>query len=412
MKILTFIGEAALRILALISIVMILAYVYFLIFVDETTIGVNNVGDQLALDVKAEADLTEEEKDEYAERWFMEANYYSNANNNGIELQELKMNYFMSPRLLQEDYRASGLQATSNCFDAELLELGKKVPFYYYQYDTVNGISYDGSSTLDSQSGQGVSTSLKPNTEYIIKIDNRPFTINLDATYETGWWIFKETKNYNFSHVFMDVMKAIETNSAGYGDYYVTLDLSNYFSIKEMDENGQFKADNVTDIIKNYAVLKFHYDENGAIYSNQSMFGKIENNSKYDKTTVEYWSGKMVYSLTEKDFSYRYVEYRDGYFISLSNEVKAIFDDMTNFELNIDIDLNSLYLQKSDKKILGFDFNALSGLDIKTLTITGKATDFMILDNAFSDATLKTLRHSSGINFLGEFGIEFEEVIL
>ena len=68
---------------------------------------------------------------------------------------------------------------------------------------------------------------------------------------------------YNYLNVFADCMQAIRSNSAGYGDYYITVDLSEYFTIRELDEHGKYKQDDVTDIIKNYSVLKFHYDENG-----------------------------------------------------------------------------------------------------------------------------------------------------
>ena len=97
-------------------------------------------------------------------------------------------------------------------------------------------------------------------------------------------------------------MQAVKTNSAGYGDYYITVDLSSLFSIKEFDtETGKYKADNVTDIIKTYSVLKFHYDENGARSSQQSIFGIIDNNSKYDltqdKVDTTYWQERMTYNL-------------------------------------------------------------------------------------------------------------------
>lgn len=60
--------------------------------------------------------------------------------------------------------------------------------------------------------------------------------------------------------------------NALYGDYYITVDLSEYFTIRAFDtESGKFKEDDVTDIIKNYSVLKFHYDENGARNSSQSL---------------------------------------------------------------------------------------------------------------------------------------------
>ncbi len=395
MRIFKIIASVSLQVLALLSVLVSLVYVYFLIFVDTTSIGVNNIGDQLGIDVKAEKDLTEEEKNELDERWFMEANYYSNSKNNGIGLMELKYNYFMSPKLLQSDYRASGMQVTSN---ADI-----------YYYDTVNGISYSGYSGTQTKS---VATILNRDAELIIKIDNRPFTIQLTGEYKSGWWIFKKTTEYTYTDVFLSVMDAIESNSAGYGDYYITLDLSYFFSIKEMDENGNFKKDDVTDIIKNYAVLKFHYDENGAIYSNQSMFGKIENSSKYDKATVSFWAGKTVYTLTEKDFHYRYADGQGGYYMSMPNELKLYFSDMSKFELNFDINLNSPYFKEKNINVLGFDFNAFRGFDIDTLTITGNCSSFKVLDGAFTNTKLNTLKRSSSINFDGDFGIEFEEVIL
>ena len=404
------IGGVALHLLAIISVFIIIAYAMFIIFVDPETIGVNNVGDQLALDIVKSDDLTEEEKNEFEERWFMEANYYSNAKGNGLELRELKYNYFMSPKLLQSDYRASGMQTANKSkesYPAEYDYLLAHNSFYYY--DTVDGISYSGYSGGQNKS---VQTILNRDAELIIKIDNRPFVIQLTGKYETGWWIFKSSTEYTYHDVFDSVFKAIKTNSAGYGDYYITLDLSYYFSIYELNEKGQVLKDDVTDIIKNYAVLKFHYDENGAVYSNQSMFGKIENNSKYDKESVNYWSSNMVYTLTEKDFHYRYVEEHGGYYLSIPNNLKVLFAELSKHELNVELNLNSLYLQEKDIPVIGIDFNGLSGLNIDTLTITGKPTTFKILDGAFSGSTLKTLRHSKDIEFSGDFGIDYLEVIV
>ena len=54
-------GSFALQLLALISVFIIISYAIFIIFVDPETIGVNNVGDQLALDIVKSEDLTEEE---------------------------------------------------------------------------------------------------------------------------------------------------------------------------------------------------------------------------------------------------------------------------------------------------------------------------------------------------------------
>ena len=161
-----------------------------------------------------------------------------------------------------------------------------------------------------------------------------------------------------------------------YGDYYITLDLSQYFSIREYDgTNGKFKADDVTDIIKNYAVLKFHYDENGARNSTQSIFGSIECNPKYDTSDehidTTYWQERMTYTLTDTSklngaelFSYRYSEIYGGYFLSLSMDGKKLFSDMPRAKVNIMLDLNSDYLTAKEINIVGLDYNAFDGLEI------------------------------------------------
>lgn len=400
MKVLKTIGSVSLYVLAILSAIIIIVYGFYSYFVDSTTIGTNNIGDQIGLDVKAEADLTDSEKNELEERWFMEANLYSNEKDNGLFLYELNFNYFTSYKLLEADYRASGIQlAYDKTLEGNFVT---NLVSSFYCYDTVDHISYSGYYGH----GDGVSTVLTPDTQLIIKIDNRPFTIQLTGTYEKHVFLWKyKTVSYSYLDVFYSVLQAIQSNSAGPGDYYITLNLSDFFTIREMDENGQFKADNVTDIIQNYAVLKFHYDTNGANYSNQSLFKTIACNSKYDKTEVSYWSGKMVYTLTSEDLQYRYDDKQFGYYISIPNDLKLLFSDTENYELNIDLNLNG-------KKVLGFDYSGFTDLDIETITITGSNCTLKVCDGAFTRTNLKTLKHSSGITFMGDFGIEFKEILI
>lgn len=407
MKVLKTIGSVSLYILAILSVIIMIVYGFYSYFVDSTTIGTNNIGDQIAVDVKAEADLTDSEKKELEERWFMEANLYSNEKDNGLFLYELNFNYFTSHKLLEADYRSTGIQlAYDTTVEGNFVE---NLVNSFYLYDTVDHISYAGYSNNGNSS---VGTKLTRDEQFIIKIDNRPFTVQLTGTYtiENYFLFWDKTVELTYLNLFVDVLNAVKSNSAGTGDYYVTLNLSNYFTIREMDENGQYKADNVTDIIKNYAVLKFHYDDNGANYSNQSLFKTIASNSKYDKTDVEFWSGKMVYTLSAEDFQYRYDESQKGYYISIPNELKLLFSDMENYELNFSINLNSNYLK--DKTVLGFDYNGFTDLNIETTTITGSSCSLKICDGAFTGTKLKTLKHGSGITFDGDFGIEFKEIVI
>lgn len=97
------VGNCCLVFLAILGAVVSIALGYYHFFVKEITIGVNYIDNQVGLDIVDiinSEDLTEEEKDEMQDRYFLEVNYYSNDNNNGIMLQELKINYFTDFNLL------------------------------------------------------------------------------------------------------------------------------------------------------------------------------------------------------------------------------------------------------------------------------------------------------------------------
>lgn len=417
MKVFKNVGNIALCFLAILSVLITVAYGFYSYFVDDITIGVNNISDQIAIDVKAVEDMSDEEILQYEERWFMEANYYSNKNNNGIELQELNFNYFASHKLEESDYRATGMQYIGDySYNSENLwsdfEIQNMVSEGFTYYDTVDGISFNG--YIGDYASIG--TLLNRNTELIIKIDNRPFTIQLTGTEKHGWdglWgLFQTTEYYEYGTVFECVMKAIETNSAGYGDYYLTLDLSRFFSIREMTADGKFVKDNVADVIKNYAVIKFHYDENGASRSSQSMFGQIKCNKVFDTEKIDYWQERMVYTLTEEDLTYRYSESYGGYFVSLDAETKKLFDSMPTTKLLLDFDFTSLWCENKGYNVIGFDYNAFSGFYIDTLTVKSAPTTLYVKDSAFDDATVKTLKHSAGITWDGLTDIGWEVVVL
>ena len=109
MKTLKVIGNCCFVFLAIIGLCVSLAYGYYHFFVKDITVGTNYIDNQIALDIVASDDLTEEQKNEFEERYFMEANFFSNAKNNGIALQELKFNYFTDYSLSSNAYRSTGM---------------------------------------------------------------------------------------------------------------------------------------------------------------------------------------------------------------------------------------------------------------------------------------------------------------
>ena len=424
MKVLKIIGNCSFVFLAIIGLLVSIAFGYYHFFVHDVTVGTNYIDNQIALDIVNSDDLTDEQKNEYEDRYFLEANFYSNSKNNGIVLQELRLNYFTDYSLLSTAYRSTGMQFLGDLKQEDLTlvetteeEANQNEPKGFSYYDTTNGISWDGNK---------LRTQMNRESCFTIKIDNRPFQIQLNktfewTTYQRQWWTLwiwnKPTTHvimYNYLNVFADCMQAIRTNSAGYGDYYITVDLSEYFTIRELDESGKYKQDDVTDIIKNYSVLKFHYDENGARNSTQSMFKCIDCNPSYDvedkNIDTTYWQERMVYNLTDKDFVYRYSKVYDGYFISLSVDTKTLFANMPRAKVNVNIATTF-----EDKKIVGIDYNGFENFEIDTLTITGENQTFYILDKGLYNTKIQTLKRSKEISIdfaQNSINSEYTEVIL
>ena len=429
MKILKIIGNCCLVFLAIVGVLVSLGYLYVHFFVTDTTTGTNYVDNQIGLDIVKDEDLSEEEINLYEDRYFMEANFFSNAKGNGVALQELKFNYFTDYKLNSNAYRSTGMQFLGDIKPSDLVleettekEVTQNEPRGFCYYDTTNGIDWDG---------QKLRTQLNRESTFVIKIDNRPFQIQLTGTYEWSEWYghwytlgipieHKCVLYYTYLNVFVDCMQAIRTNSAGYGDYYITVDLSDYFTIREYDPNtGKYKEDNVTDIIKNYAVLKFHYDENGARNSTQSLFNCIDCNPSYDISDnvidTEYWQEMMVYTLTEKDFVYRNSETYGGSFMSLSLDMKKLFTEMPRAKVNISIDLQSQYFVDKNITLVGIDYNGFENFEIDTLTIKGQSQKFYLLEKALFDSKLKTLKYSSGIELdisANAINNEYKEVVV
>ena len=403
MKALKVIGNCCLVFLAVVGMILTIIFGYYHFFVKDQTVGVNNIGDQLGVDLIEKADdLTPEQIDVYEERWFMEASFYSNAKNNGIELQELNFNYFTNYHITSQDYRSTGMQYLGNYKHHDVTvksesELNNYVFKDFYYYDTTDGISFNGYYGNNAS----VNVLLKRKTSFTIKIDKRPFEIQLDKYWSKkhGWWIFGYTEYhyYTYSELFESVMNAIKSNSGGYGDYYITLDVSDFFTVREYDSNGKLKTDDVTDIIKNYAVLKFHYYENGARNSTQSLFKCIACNPSYDVVEEEidttYWQERMLYTLDNSNLSYRYSSVYDGYFVSVDMDLKKLFEGMPRAKVNVNIDLT-----KTDKKIVGIDYNGFENFEIDTLTLTGNSRTLYILEKALYNTKLQTLKHSRSIS--------------
>ncbi|MEG1499921.1 MAG: hypothetical protein RR400_02530 [Clostridia bacterium] len=413
--------------LACFAVIIDCLYVYEKYINKDIKTGINYIDDQLGLDITNAKDLTEEKKSEFEERYFMTANYYDNSKKNGVELQELRYDYFTDWSLLSTSYRSTGMQFLGN-FQSYNVDVANKkeadtsVDYDFYYYDTTNGISWSGANNNKGTIG----TELNRETALIIKIGGKPYSIQLTGQYDfyknfLGIFPMKYTTVFDYGSVFDCVFRAIKSNSASYGDYYITVDLSKYFTIREYDIAAKkFKIDDVTDVIKNYSVLKFHYDANGAVASKQSIFGSIECNPNFDKNELNvdttYWQEKVNYTLTEQDLLYRYSEAYQGYLVAPSIETKNLFKKMERAKVKIEIDLDSKFLKENKKNIVGFDYNAFENFSLDTVKITSvKVKTFYFLEKSLFNTNLKYLEGTKFLTFefvTNSTSNEFSEVIL
>jgi len=102
MKVLKIIGKISFCLLCAISFVIGILNIHFVYFVENTTTGTNYIDDQSPVDIediKEAGKLSEEEILQYENRKLFEVNYYSNEAENGILLQEMKLNFFTDTTL-------------------------------------------------------------------------------------------------------------------------------------------------------------------------------------------------------------------------------------------------------------------------------------------------------------------------
>lgn len=415
-------------VLASIGVCVTVALGFFMIFNDNKTLGINFIDNQNGKDFVSEIidgnTADNEILKQFEKRSFFEARLYDNSNGNGIMLQELKMNYFSSPNLKMADYYSSGMQYKDLTKPYEFSwDVSKKVNMFTTQ--TINNAKVDEFKQLSDfniySTVAGLSanwgksqTPLDRDTYYIVQIDDDAYRIKLQGQFDTRYdsrkwykpWTWDDRGgdlyNYSFANVFADIMHGIKSNNLGTGTHFAVLDMSDYFTIVEKYIPGSTGGDWVpqkADIVKNYVAIKFYYSNNGAVRSSQSMFGIINDDSRYNidesRYDTTYWQERVKYNLTNKDLDLRYSSIYNGYFVSLSQDMKTLFKSMPRAEVTISI--NMTY---NDKKIIGLDFNAFKDYRFKTLAINGSG-DFYLMTDCLLNSHVETVKTNNLITLQG-----------
>lgn len=130
MKVLKNIANICLIVLVVLSILMSGMYLYYhyAIKPNHTIVGTNYIGDQTPTDLVEVADkLSEEKRLELENRVLFNVNYYSNDKGNGLEIQELRLDYFTDSSLSTNSIRSTGMQYIGDITEKEFsISFGSK----------------------------------------------------------------------------------------------------------------------------------------------------------------------------------------------------------------------------------------------------------------------------------------------
>lgn len=327
----------------------------------------------------------------------IEANYYSNRNDNGYEVIELLFNCYSG--ISKQAIYSRGFQLVIN-------EDGTKL-YQYNRYDGVNfetGHEYEWGDIM------------------VIDINGTTYGVALDGTYTittknfslgkavwhtisglfTGWNYEENAYNYDtntYEYTFEDLLikvgQILKSSSNGTGDSVISLvDLGDFLHIYDIDENGQVSGEPVGNrtLTNSYFTMQTHYDNRGMVWAKQSMFQSVAGDSQFNISgiadNVDYWKVTSEVRLTEQDFVARYLTSENGYYYALSTEKINELKNFENIEINVDFNISNF----EEVNVLGLDYYALYGLKIKTLIISSLTQrDFKLLVGSLKDTGLTSI---------------------
>lgn len=221
-------------------------------------------------------------------------NYYANEDNSGVEMYELKLNYYTDYKF--QDIYSLGIQIVNPGnmnFNARLDKIDDGFfgePWvdcnYYFTYhvdfsktkisyyNTDDGVSFNSTETFNSR---GV--------PYIINIEDKPYAFDFEKANKelqgSNIWGKKSYINVssNFDYFLYKIYDSTKSITDGDGIYYnLKLELSDVFNLYEYnDTTGKFDKLSTFGYDVNYISFKVNYHKRGAMTHDDSLFDQIGN---------------------------------------------------------------------------------------------------------------------------------------
>lgn len=339
----------------------------------------------------------------------IEASYFANKNNKGYEVVELLFNTYSG--IDKQAIYSRGFQLVYNNPDGS--------PNLYY-YDKYDGVSFETGHEYTF------------GDKMIVDIDGETYAIALDGTYTTTGYELNPVKTttafltfglstfiwnpiesysyeeqYTFEDLLVKIGSIIRSSSNGIGDSIIPLvDLGDFLHIYEINDKGVISSEPVSQgtLANSYFTMDTDYDNRGMTWSKQSMFKSVAYDSQYNISgltdATDFWKATSQIELSESDFIPR--SSSSGYY---SLNVDKVSEINKYKEVDVVINFNIDNIQNID--VLGLDYFALYGIDVKELNIySSENCSFELLKDSISNSDISittknvTLINNSGVSYV------------
>ena len=337
------------------------------------------------------------------ERYFMEIEYWENADGNGKEVFEFTFNAYADINM--QTVTGKGIQFVSGETRQGLKDLVGKCASADDVLGVVRGwdtYAYD----VDDYGGSWASTDeVEFGDKMYLDIGGTVYAVAMDGTYTTeeksfnlgksilngvrciftdwngfnhdeNWW---DTHVYEYEYTMKDfyneVLYAAAHNNKGYGSSVLNLvDLGKYMSVFEFNENGQLEEVTSRDVNDVYFAIKVTRHYEGFRRASESSFGQLLGDQFF--TTVDsdnyyndYSDTAVLPTLTGKDFDYYDVPSMGGYVAFVKQEVLDELAAGGVREVVVDINVNDGYFA-GNTQLIGVAASGFGGLKLKELRVT------------------------------------------
>ena len=351
--------------------------------------------------------------------------YYEDYNNIGKEVVEFRVNCY------------SDINKTAIYKRGYQLIINNDGSTELYYCDSFGDMSWGSMNKYDETNDDGQNKNF-----WYLDIDGEIYAVRLDGsrqvftgvTYTVGQFfstiwgsltknkeLIKYTEHYEtyyftMNDLMLEFKKLLKSCSYGTGEYTMPLvDLGDFLHVYEV-KDGIVSDTPIGSggLINSYFAIDCKYERRGITYADQSMFGSVAGDSNFNVTGIDfdanYWQVKQEFVLTQDDFiaGERYSNVDNGYYYALTPEKINELKNYKNIEIIINFDCSEL----ENKNVLGFDYYALNGLEIKELNISNSVNkEFILQVGSIKDTGIETINvHNVTINNLSGTEVEYEVV--